>query len=84
MMPDEARLVSGMNGSLLSQLFSAIPIVSLVLQGAATGALAASLVLVRARRRGLHVEPWAVTAAWSVLGAGVAMTGLVIAMVAAA
>lgn len=44
-----------------------------VLHGAALGGLVAAAVLSRARLRGWAVsEPWAITAAWSLLGAVVA------------
>ena len=62
-----------MNAAALFQLPPSLPLLSHVLQGAATGALIGSPVLCRARLRGLHVEPWAVTAAWSALGASVAV-----------
>jgi energy-converting hydrogenase Eha subunit G len=68
-----------MNGSLLHQIPASLPGLGLILQGAATGALIASIVLCRARRRDLHVEPWAVTAAWSTVGAAVAVVGVLIA-----
>lgn len=57
-----------MNSAAISQLSLSPPVLSVVLQGAATGALIGSLVLCRARLRGFHVEPWAVTAAWSMFG----------------
>lgn len=62
-----------MNAAAISQLPLSLPLLTLVLQGAAAGALIGSAVLFRARLHGLHVEPWAVTAAWSVLGASVAL-----------
>ena len=40
-----------------------------VLHGAALGGVAAAIALTRARWRGWRIgEPWAVTAAWSLLG----------------
>lgn len=48
-----------------------------VLHGAALGGLIAAAVLTRARMRGRVVsEPWAITAAWSLLGAATALTVL--------
>ena len=79
-MPDVPGGESGMNGSLLHQIPAGVPGLGLILQGAATGALIASLVLCRARRRRLRVEPWAVTAAWSTLGAGVALVGGIVSL----
>jgi hypothetical protein len=67
-----------MNGSLVHELAAGVPGLGLILQGAATGALIASVVLCRARRRGLRVEPWAVTAAWSTLGAVAATVGVLL------
>lgn len=58
-----------MNAAAISQLPLSLPLLTIVLQGAAAGALVGSAVLCRAHLRGLHVEPWAVTAAWSTLGA---------------
>jgi len=58
-----------MNAAAVSQLPLSVPLLTIVLQGAAAGALIGSAVLCRARLRGLHVEPWSVTAAWSALGA---------------
>lgn len=69
-----------MNSAAISQLPLSIPLLTIVLQGAATGALAGSAVLCRAHRRGLHVEPWAVTAAWSLLGACAATLYLAVAL----
>ena len=80
-MPDMPGAESGMNGSLLHQIPASVPGLGLILQGAAEGALLASLVLCRARRRGLRVEPWAVTAAWSALGAVAALVGAIVALV---
>lgn len=80
-MPDAPGGESGMNGSLLHQIPTGVPGLGLILQGAATGALIASLVLCRARQRRWHVEPWAVTAAWSTLGAAAAIVGLIVALV---
>ena len=62
-----------MNAAAIFQLPLSLPSLSLVLQGAAAGALFGSLVLCRARLRGLHVEPGVVTAAWSTLGAFLAV-----------
>lgn len=57
------------------------PVLAAVLHGAAVGGLAAAGVLTRARLRGWDVaEPWAITAAWSLLGAAV---GLAIVLVEA-
>ncbi len=64
----------------VSHLTSTLPSLSFVLQGAATGALIASFVLFRARIRGQHPQPWAVTAAWSTLGAVVAVVYALAAM----
>lgn len=69
-----------MNAAVISQLPISIPFLTIVLQGAAAGALAGSLVLCRARRRGLRVEAWAVTAAWSVLGGCTALLYIVVAV----
>lgn len=74
MMPGGARRKSGMHRLLLSALHG----LSLILQGGATGALAASIVLLRCRRRRRHVEASVVTAAWSALGAALALIGLVV------
>jgi uncharacterized transporter YbjL len=81
MMPDLSGGESGMNESLLHQIPASVPGLVLLLQGAATGALIASLVLCRARRRRFRGEPWAVTAAWSTLGAAVALAGVIAALV---
>ena len=64
---------SAMNTAAFSQLPLSLPLLAIVLQGAAAGALVGSAVLCRARRRGLQVEPWAITAAWSTLGACLAV-----------
>ena len=80
MIADEPGVRPGMNGSLLRQIPGSVPALELILQGAATGALVASIVLCRARKLGLHIEPWAVTAAWSVLGAAVALSAVVVAI----
>lgn len=58
-----------MNARLATQFPSSIPFLDVVLQGAAFGSLVAGVVLVRARGRQLRIKPWAVTAAWSTLGA---------------
>lgn len=51
-------------------LVASSPLLAAVLHGAALGGLAAAVVLTRARLRGWEVsEPWAITAAWSLLGA---------------
>lgn len=81
MMPDMSGGRSGMNGSLLHHIPASVPALGLILQGAAIGALIGSAVLCRARKLGLHVEPWAVTAAWSILGAGAAIVVIVLALV---
>lgn len=58
------------------------PLLAAVLHGAALGGLAAAVVLTRARLRGWDVsEPWAITAAWTLLGA---MVGLACVLVDAA
>lgn len=50
------------------------PLLAAVLHGAALGGLAAAVVLTRARLRGWNVtEPWAITAAWSLLGAAIGL-----------
>lgn len=67
-----------MNTAAISQLPLSFPLLSLVLQGAAAGALVGSAVLFRARLRGLDVQPWAVTAAWSTLGACAAVTYVIV------
>lgn len=58
-----------MNALLAIQLPSSLSAIRVVLQGAGLGSLIAAGVLVRARLRGLEVQPWAVTATWSLLGA---------------
>jgi hypothetical protein len=70
-----------MNAAAVSQLSLSFPLLALVLQGMAAGALIGSVVLCRARLRGLHVEPWAVTAAWSVLGACAAVLYVIVSLV---
>lgn len=51
------------------------PLLAAVLHGAALGGLIAAAVLTRARLRGWVVaEPWAITAAWSLLGAAIGLT----------
>lgn len=70
-----------MNACAISQLPLSLPLLTIVLQGAAAGALLGSAVLCRARRRGLRVEPWAITAAWSVLGACVTVLYVIVALV---
>lgn len=58
--------------SVSSSLLSAV-------DGAAVGGLSAAAVLTRARMRGWTVsEPWAITAAWSLLGAVTALTVLAV------
>lgn len=69
-----------MNAAAISHLPLSLPLLSIVLQGAAVGVLVGSIVLCRAHFRGLHVEPWAVTAAWSVLGACAAMVYVIVAL----
>jgi hypothetical protein len=78
MMPAGAWREQRMTASVLASL-SSIPILGVLLQGAATGTLIGSAVLVRARRRDLRVEPWAVTASWSLFGALVTSLVLVLA-----
>jgi hypothetical protein len=70
-----------MNAAAISQLPLSLPLLTVLLQGAAAGALVGSAVLFRARLHGLHVEPWAVTAAWSVLGTSVALVYVTVALV---
>jgi len=62
-----------MNTATIAQLPLSLPLLTIVLQGAAGGALVGSAILGRARLRGWRVEPWAITAAWSVLGACTAL-----------
>jgi hypothetical protein len=69
-----------MNAAAISQLPLSLPLLTIVLQGAAAGALVGSAALCRARVRSLHVEPWAVTAAWSVLGACLALLYVIVAL----
>jgi len=65
-----------------TSLLATCPLLTVVLHGAAIGGLIAAGVLTRARVRGWTVtEPWAITAAWSLAGAGLA---LAVAVVAAA
>lgn len=64
---------SGMNAAVIFHLPLTVPGLALVLQGAALGALVGSVVLCRARVRGMRLEAWAVTAAWSTLGAGIGL-----------
>lgn len=53
-----------------TDLSTSTPLLTALLHGAALGGLLAAAVLTRARLRGWIVaEPWAVTAAWSLLGA---------------
>lgn len=48
---------------------SSASLLTAVLHGAALGGAAAAIVLTRARLRGWPIaEPWAITAAWSLLG----------------
>lgn len=70
-----------MNAPLATQLPSSLPLLGPVLQGAAVGSLVAAAVLVRAWRRRLGIEPWAVTAAWSLLGALTTLLVVAVAMV---
>lgn len=70
-----------MNAAAVSHLPVSLPLLTIVLQGASAGALLGSAVLCRARRRGLHVEPWAITAAWSVPGACAAVLYVIVALV---
>lgn len=54
-----------------------------VLHGAALGGLLAATVLTRARLRGWAVaELWAITAAWSLLGAALGLVTLLVRIVA--
>lgn len=69
-----------MNAAAISQLPLSLPLLTIVLQGAAAGALIGSAVLCRARLCGLHVEPWAVTAAWSVLGVCASVLYVIVAL----
>lgn len=69
-----------MPAAVIAHLSTSLPIISLLLQGAASGALIASVVLCRARLRGLRVQPWAVTAAWSTFGAALALVYLVVSL----
>lgn len=59
------------------------PLLAAVLHGAALGGLVAAVVLTRARLRGWYVaEPWAVTAAWSLLGAVVGLASALVDVIA--
>jgi hypothetical protein len=69
-----------MNAAAISQLPLSLPLLTVVLQGAAAGVLVGSVVLCRARLRSLHVEPWVVTAAWSTLSACVALLYVIVAL----
>lgn len=54
-------------------------LLSAVLHGAALGGLVAAAVLTHARTRGWTVsEPWAITAAWSLLGAAIGLVALLV------
>jgi quinol-cytochrome oxidoreductase complex cytochrome b subunit len=66
-----------MNAPLATQLHSSIPLIGPLLQGAAFGSLLAAAVLARAWRRRMQIKPWLVTAAWSLLGAGVALAVII-------
>lgn len=60
-------------------LSASTPLLSTLLHGTGLGGLAAAAVLTRARLHHWNVsEPWAITAAWSLLGAGVAAALLVV------
>jgi hypothetical protein len=69
-----------MNAAAISQLPLSVPLLTIVLQGAAAGALIGSALLCRARLRALRVEPWAVTAAWLALGSCVALLYVTVAL----
>lgn len=57
------------------------PLLTAALHGAAVGGLIAAAVLTRARLRDWTVpEPWAITAAWSLLGAAIAPALLLVAV----
>jgi hypothetical protein len=71
-----------MNAQLAAQLPSSLPLVAPVLQGAAVGSVIAAAVLVRAWRGRLRIEPWAVTSAWSLLGALTTLLVIAILMLA--
>lgn len=65
-----------------TSLAASSPFLAAVLHGAALGGLAAAIVLTRARLRGWDVaEPWAITAAWSLLGAAVGFAIVLVATV---
>lgn len=54
-------------------------LVTAVLHGAALGGLIAAAVVTRARLRGWEVgQPWATTAAWSLLGAAMSVALLIV------
>lgn len=54
-----------------------------VLHGAALGGVIAAAVLTRARLHGWRVaEPWAITAAWSLVGVGASVALLIVEAVA--
>lgn len=58
-------------------LLASSTLLASVLHGAALGGLAAAAVLTRAHMRGWVVSaPWAVTAAWSLLGAALGLTSV--------
>lgn len=66
-----------------TSLTASTPILAALLHGAALGGLAAAVVLTRARLRGWDVsEPWAITAAWSLLGATIGLACLLVGAVA--
>jgi len=67
-----------MNAPLAAQLPSFFTLLGPVLQGAGIGSLLAAAVLLRAFRRRLQVTPWAVTAAWSLVGAAIALVVTVV------
>lgn len=63
-------------------LLASSSLVTAVLHGAALGGLIAAGVLMRARVHGWNVdEPWAITAAWSVLGACMSIALLIVSAV---
>ena len=62
-----------MNAPFAAQIPSLLGLIGVLLQGAAVGSLIAAAVLLRAFRRRLRIKPWAVTAAWSLLGATVTL-----------
>lgn len=66
-----------------TSLTASTPILAALLHGAALGGLAAALVLTRARLRSWDVsEPWAITAAWSLLGAAIGLACVLVGAVA--